>query len=73
MSLPKQSSIWDERRNSSAVIPPPPGALEAAIKACRQHARRFPEHVRWLLDGHPNLTEQEHYERFGRPYKKGEL
>jgi hypothetical protein len=73
VSIPKQSSVWDERRNTSLVIPPPPGAAADALKAVRSYMRRYPRHARWIVDGHPNMTDDEHYARFGMPYKKGEL
>lgn len=72
-AIPPQASVWDEHRNTSRVFPVAPGAADAAIRACRHYAGRYPRHARWLLDGHPTLTEAEHYERFGAVYKKGDL
>lgn len=73
MSIPPQASVFDERRNTSRVIKAPPGAVDAALNAIRAYVRKSPKHVRWLLEGHPTMTHEEHYERFGQPYKHGEL
>lgn len=41
------------------------GAARFAIKACQDLRQRDPAFVRWLEDGHPNLTDDEHFRRFG--------
>lgn len=56
---------WDERRNTSKVQPVPPDALPAAFAALDRLRDDDPALVRWILDGHPTLTEAEHFERFG--------
>jgi len=64
---------FDEHRNTSRVFPPPPGAVADALKSLKAYTKRYPKHARWLLEGHPSLSEDEHWERFGCAYKKGEL
>ncbi len=74
--LPRQPDPhagFDEHRNTSRVFPPPPGAVTDALKASLAYQKRYPEHARWLLGGHPSMTEDEHFDRFGCYYKKGEL
>lgn len=51
----------------------PPGSLEALLRASRAYVREFPKHARWLLEGHPTMTHEEHHERFGKVYKRQEL
>jgi hypothetical protein len=68
VTLPRQHSPFDERRNTSQVFPVPPNALPDARRALVILRREHPELVRWLLDGHPTLTEAEHVDRFGGPY-----
>lgn len=70
MAIPKQSVVWDEKRNTSKVHAVPPGALDEALKACRALATQQPELVQWLRDGHPTLTHEQHHARFGEPYKR---
>lgn len=65
-AVPRQSAIWDERRNTSSASRVPPNALPEALAALR---RVPPELRRWIVDGAPRLTEAEHLERFGEPYK----
>ncbi len=60
---------WDQRRNSSLVIPPPPNALPDALAALRRFRETNPALHRWITDGHPLLTDAEHVERFGEPYR----
>lgn len=66
MSIPRQSAIWDSRRNSSQVRQPHPDALRQALQAL---ARLDPKLRAWIQDGAPRLTEAEHLERFGEPYR----
>ena len=58
--------MWDEHRNSSRVFPVPPESLPNALRACAtiDGALR-----RWIEDGHPTLTEADHFARFGEPFK----
>jgi len=53
--------------------PSNPGAVEAALRAIKAYLRQYPKHARWILEGHPNMTDQEHYDRFGKRFKKGDL
>jgi len=69
VSLPRQSAIFDERRNSSRVFPVPPDALPNALRALAALRREQPALVAWLEDGHPSLTDAEHVARFGESYK----
>lgn len=68
MSLPKQHTGYDEKRNTSRVWPVTPQDGENARRALAAFRRDYPELVRWLVDGHPRLTDAEHVERFGAPY-----
>lgn len=67
-TIPAQSSAWDERRNTSRVFAVPPGAVNEALRALQTID---PAVRRWIEDGHPLLTEDEHVARFGQPYKTG--
>lgn len=53
--------------------PTPPGAVEAALQAIRSYVRKHPKHARWIVEGHPPMSHEEHYERFGKAFKKGDL
>jgi hypothetical protein len=66
-------AAWDERRNTSRVIPPPPGAHREALACCAALRRTHPALWQWIVDGHPTLTEAEHFARFGKQYKRGEM
>lgn len=66
-------AAWDERRNSSRTFAPAPGAARDAVRACRELRARHPELVAWIEAGAPRLTELEHTERFGMPYRRGKL
>ena len=68
-AIPKQSSVWDKHRNTSQVFPVPPDALPAALRSLAALRRDQPALVKWLADGHPTLTDAEHLERFGEPYR----
>jgi hypothetical protein len=68
VAIPRQSSVWDERRNSSRVFPVPPGAVEDCDRALARWQAEEPAHARWILDGCPTLTDAEHVARFGVPY-----
>ena len=70
MSIPWQASVWDDHRNTSQVFEVPVGASKDAIRACRSWAETNPAHAQWIADGYPTLSEAEHLERFGEPYKK---
>lgn len=50
-----------------------PQAVEAALRAIKSYVRSYPKHAKWMLDGHPGMTHEEHYERFGKRFKKGDL
>lgn len=56
-------------------MPIAPGPLRDALAATAALRRDDPALAKWILQGHPNLTEREHVERFGGPYtvtrKKG--
>jgi hypothetical protein len=67
--IPRQSAVWDESRNSSAVRPPAPGALRDALAAMETSRRSDPALARWIEEGHPYLTENDHVARFGVPFK----
>ena len=66
--LPRQSAVWDDARNTSRVRPPAPNALPDAMASLGALRRNEPALVRWIEDGAPTLTEQEHIARFGAPY-----
>jgi hypothetical protein len=70
VSIPKQASIWDARRNTSAVFQPNPTALADAQRALAHFRATQPELHRWIADGYPALTEAEHVARFGAPYNR---
>lgn len=63
--IPRQSTGWDERRNTSRVFPVHPDALPQALAALR---RIDPALRAWVEAGAPRLTEAEHLERFGAPF-----
>jgi len=66
-AIPLQGGyVWDEHRNSSRVFPVPPDALPNALRALTS---LDPALRRWIEDGHPNLTDDEHFRRFGEPFK----
>lgn len=69
MSLPRQHTPYDERRNSSAVFPVPPDALPNVRRALAAFERDYPAMQSWICEGAPTLTEDEHLIRFGEPYK----
>ena len=50
-----------------------PQAVAQALRAIKAYVRQYPKHARWIIEGHPGLTDQEHYDRFGKPVKKGDL
>jgi hypothetical protein len=70
VSLPKQASIWDDRRNTSRVRPVPPDAVPNALRALVRLRTDKPKLVRWIEEGYPTMTEAEHVARFGEPYKR---
>jgi hypothetical protein len=67
-AIPRQSSVWNERRNTSRVFPVPPGAVEDAERALRRWQAENPAHAQWILNGYPTLTDDEHVARFGVAY-----
>ncbi len=69
-TIPRRSAVWDERRNTSRAHAPSPTALRDALQVCERLRQTEPALVRWVLDGHPLLTEAEHVARFGEPYEK---
>ena len=68
MSVPKQRSVWDERRNTSRVRPVPPNALPEALQVLANFRRHFPAHAQWVEEGAPRLSHEDHLRRFGVPY-----
>lgn len=70
MSIPWQHVEWDEHRNTSQVFPVPPGSLERALASLEYLREHDPALVAWIEAGHPNLSEQDHLQRFGKPFKK---
>jgi hypothetical protein len=70
VAIPRQSSAWDERRNSSRVFPVPPGAVEDCDRALARWQAENPAHAQWILDGYPTLTDDEHVARFGVKYER---
>jgi hypothetical protein len=64
---------FDESRNTSRLLLPPPTALPNALRALRHLRRGAPRLVAWIEDGHPNLNDEEHFGRFGRRYKRGDI
>lgn len=59
-------AVYDESRNSSRVVPVPPDALPTALRALATLPRDL---RRWIEDGAPRLTHDEHRRRFHEPYK----
>lgn len=57
---------FDERRNSSRVFPVMPDAHRAALRALDGLDKPL---RRWIEDGAPNLTHDEHVKRFGEPFR----
>jgi hypothetical protein len=71
--IPRQSAVWDERRNSSQVRQPNPNALRDCLASMASWRENNPEHAQWIADGYPALTEAEHIERFGKPYERAKV
>jgi len=69
VSIPKQTSLWDPKRNTSQVFPVTLQDVENARRALEAYKRDYPAHYQWIIDGPPNLTEAEHVQRFGEHYK----
>lgn len=59
---------FDEHRNTSRVWSVSPGAADDADKAIRRWAAENPAHAKWITDGYPTLTDDEHVVRFGESY-----
>lgn len=68
MAIPKQSSVWDDKRNTSRVQPVPADAYPNAMRALIRLRATDPALVKWIEDGYPTLTDAEHVQRFGEPY-----
>jgi hypothetical protein len=68
VSLPRQTSRFDEHRNTSRVWPVTEQDAENARRALAAFHRSNPALVKWLEDGHPRLTDDEHVARFGESY-----
>lgn len=68
MSLPRTYAGFDEHRNTSRVWPVTAQDGENARRALAAFKRDCPELHRWIIDGHPALTEAEHVARFGGQY-----
>lgn len=67
-AIPKQAAVWDERRNSSQTLAASPTAQRELTENLRRLREQDPALVRWIEDGYPNLTDEEHYARFGHYY-----
>ncbi len=67
--IPKQSAVYDHRRNTSAVHGVSPNAMYEALEALETWRARNPAHAAWIEAGAPPLTEDEHRRRFGGPYE----
>lgn len=65
----KNIAVWDERRNSSRVFPASPQNVENALAALHRLRITDPALVEWIEAGHPTLTEAQHLEHFGEPYR----
>lgn len=59
---------WDEGRNTSRVVPVPPDALPNALRELTKWRTENPAHAAWVAAGAPNVTHDQHRERFGEPY-----
>jgi hypothetical protein len=66
--IPRQSALWDARRNTSAVFGVPPEALGEALDALAAFEHAEPALYAWIAEGAPRLTEAEHVQRFGQPF-----
>lgn len=69
-AIPPQASVWDRRRNTSQVQPVPSDSWRQAVAALERWAAENPGHARWIADGYPSMSEAEHRDRFGEPYRK---
>jgi hypothetical protein len=69
VSLPRQSSLFDEHRNSSRVFPVTAQDAENARRALARFAQDDPLLYAWVAEGAPRLSEAEHLARFGEPYR----
>lgn len=67
-AIPRQSPVFDERRNSSRVFPVTHEDVRQAHLALGRFRRDAPQLVEWIEAGAPRLTHDEHLERFGEPY-----
>ena len=65
----KNIATWDERRNSSRVFPVSPQDVDNARNALHRLRITDPALVEWIEAGHPTLTEAQHVEQFGEPYR----
>jgi hypothetical protein len=76
MSAPREKrgyalgAVFNEKRNTSRVWPVPPDALPNALSSLAAFRRSDPALYAWVAEGAPRLSEAEHVERFGEPYKK---
>lgn len=68
--IPRQDVPWDVRRNSSQVFQVPPDALPKALAALEAFRRNDPKLAAWVAEGAPRLSEAQHQERFGEPYRR---
>lgn len=71
MHVPGDKAQFDQRRNTSRTKPAEYGSAERALESVRALRRSDPALVKWIEDGHPNLTDEEHYARFGKRYEHG--
>lgn len=58
-------------RNAAGTRYASPTVLPELLAACAALRRSSPQLVQWIEDGAPNLTETEHAQRFGEPYRAG--
>ena len=65
----KGIAVFDERRNSSRVWPVSPLDVENATKALASFRSSDPALHAWISDGAPRLTHDDHFARFGEPYR----
>lgn len=65
---PVRGSTFNEHRNTSRVFAVPPHAHKEALASLERLRRDDPALVRWIEDGHPTLTAEQHLSRFGAPY-----
>jgi hypothetical protein len=69
VAVPRQSAVWDERRNSSRVTPPGPAAAADARERLDSFRAQQPQLAAWVEAGAPPIrSDDEHRRWFGEPY-----